>query len=56
MHMSDYGDTKQPKVLIPEARLQARVSELAHEINHTYKGKEITAICVLKGSLFFSPI
>jgi len=46
-----------PKILIPEVKLQARISELAHEISHDYKGKEIVAICVLKGSfIFFSDI
>ena len=43
------------KVLIPEVKLQARIVELAQEINHDYRDKEITAICVLKGSsIFFS--
>ncbi|MBY0471312.1 hypoxanthine phosphoribosyltransferase [bacterium] len=46
-----------PKELIPEAKLQSRVTELANEINHDYQGKEIVAICVLKGSfVFFSDI
>ncbi len=46
-----------PKILIPEVKLQARISEIAHEISHDYKGKEIVAICVLKGSfIFFSDI
>jgi hypoxanthine phosphoribosyltransferase len=48
---------EQPKILIPEVRLQARVAELAHEINHDYRGLEIVAVCVLKGSfIFFSDI
>lgn len=48
---------EQPKILIPEVRLQARVAELAHEINHDYRGQEIVAVCVLKGSfIFFSDI
>ncbi len=41
------------KILIPEVKLQARISELAQEINHDYHDKEITAICVLKGSFIF---
>jgi hypoxanthine phosphoribosyltransferase len=48
---------KQPKVLIPEVKLQARVKELASEISRDYQGKEIVAICILKGSfVFFSDL
>jgi hypoxanthine phosphoribosyltransferase len=55
--MSEEQKNKQPKVLIPEVKLQARITELAQEINHDYRGKEITAICILKGSfIFFSDI
>jgi len=57
MHMSDDLVGKQPKVLIPEVKLQSRISELAQEINHDYRGREVTAICILKGSfIFFSDI
>lgn len=45
------------KVLITESRLQARIEELAQEITEDFAGKEITAICVLKGSfIFFSDL
>src|SRR3954471_16965561 len=48
---------QQPKILIPEVRLQSRITELAQEINHDYGGREVTAICVLKGSfMFFSDL
>ena len=48
---------QEPKVLIPEVKLQQRVRELANEINHDYQGEEITAICILKGSfVFFSDL
>jgi hypoxanthine phosphoribosyltransferase len=48
---------QQPKVLIPEVKLQARIAELAQEISHDYQGREITAICILKGSfIFFSDV
>jgi hypoxanthine phosphoribosyltransferase len=48
---------KKLKVLIPEVKLQARIAELAHEIRHDYAGKEVVAICVLKGSfIFFSDL
>lgn len=42
-----------PKILIPEDKLQVRVRELAQEIARDYAGKEVTAICILKGSFIF---
>ena len=45
--------SKQPRILIPDIRLKARIEELAREIRQDYQGKEITAICVLKGSFIF---
>jgi len=46
-----------PKVLIPEVKLQARIAEIAEEIQHDYQGREIVAVCVLKGSfIFFSDL
>jgi len=57
MPMSDENSSRLPNVLIPEVKLQARINELAQEINHDYQGKEITAICILKGSfVFFSDV
>lgn len=51
MPMSE--ELEKPKILIPEVKLQARLNELAQEINHDYHGKEITAVCILKGSFIF---
>ncbi|MGZ3687776.1 MAG: hypoxanthine phosphoribosyltransferase [Bdellovibrionota bacterium] len=57
MPTSDELTSKAPKILIPEIKLQARVQELAREISHDYQGREITAVCVLKGSfIFFSDL
>lgn len=57
MPTSDDKVSNEPKILIPEIKLQARVAEIASEINHDYQGKEIVAICVLKGSfVFFSDV
>lgn len=42
------------KVLISEEKLQARIQELAKQIENDYKGKQITFICILKGSVFFT--
>ncbi|MBL7715098.1 MAG: hypoxanthine phosphoribosyltransferase [Bdellovibrionales bacterium] len=53
MPTSKHESGKSPKVLIPEVKLQARLTELAHEIAADYRGKEITAICILKGSFIF---
>ncbi len=49
--------SQQLKVLIPEVRLQQRVIELAHEINHDFQGKDVVCVCILKGSfIFFSDL
>ncbi len=57
MHISDEKKHKQHNILIPEVKLQARVTELAQEINHDYRGREVTAVCILKGSfIFFSDV
>lgn len=42
------------KVLIDEEKLHKRVDEIAAQIENEYKGKEITLICILKGSVFFT--
>ncbi len=41
-------------VLISEDKVQARVRELAAEITRDYAGKDLTLVCVLKGSAFFA--
>ena len=40
-------------VLIEEQRLQARVRELGAELTRDYRGKDLTLLGVLKGSIFF---
>lgn len=42
------------KTLIDEEKLQKRIEEMAQQIEEEYKGKEITLICILKGSVFFT--
>jgi hypoxanthine phosphoribosyltransferase len=44
---------KLPKVLIPEAKIKQRIQDMATEIAFDFRGKEITVICVLKGSFIF---
>ncbi len=41
------------RILIDEAAIQQRIKELGQVINHTYAGKELLLISVLKGSLMF---
>lgn len=45
---------KELKTLISEEILNQRITELAKEINEDYKEKEITLICILKGSVLFA--
>ncbi len=42
------------KVLIEEEKIDEKVREIAKKIEEDYKGKEITLICILKGSSFFT--
>jgi hypoxanthine phosphoribosyltransferase len=42
------------KVLIDEKKLQERIQEIAKQMEDEYKGKELTLICILKGSIFFT--
>lgn len=42
------------KTLISEEELQKRVQEMATQISKDYEGKDITFICILKGSVFFT--
>ena len=39
---------------IDEQKLQARVRELGAQITRDYQGKDLTLVCVLKGSTFFA--
>lgn len=41
------------KVLFSREDLEKRVKEMAVEIDSDYNGKEIIAVCVLKGAVFF---
>ena len=42
------------KVLISEEEVNKRLDELARQIEKDYEGKDILALCVLKGSVFFT--
>ncbi len=41
------------RVLLEEARLQARIKELAAQISRDYKGRSPVLVGILKGSVFF---
>jgi len=41
------------EILIPEAKLKARVKELGREISRDYEGRKILAICILRGGVMF---
>ncbi len=41
-------------VLIKREDVEKRIQELADTINKDYEGQEVTLICILKGSLFFT--
>jgi hypoxanthine phosphoribosyltransferase len=42
------------KVLIPQDRLQERISELGAEISKAYEGKDLAVVAILKGSFIFA--
>ncbi len=41
------------RVLLSKEQLASRIQELAKQISKDYEGKELTMICVLKGSFLF---
>lgn len=48
------SETELRKVLIPQNRLQERVSELGHEISQAFDGKDLAIVAILKGSFVFA--
>lgn len=54
--MKDFniGSPELGKVLIPQNRLQERVSELGREISQAYDGKDLAVVAILKGSFIFA--
>ena len=41
------------EVLIPEDRLQARISELGQSISRDYEGRDLLLVCILRGGILF---
>jgi len=48
------NDSALQKVLIPQNRLQERVSELGQEISQAFEGKDLVIVAILKGSFVFA--
>jgi hypoxanthine phosphoribosyltransferase len=48
------SETESEKVLVPQDRLQKRVSELGAEISQAYEQKELLLVAILKGSFVFA--
>jgi hypoxanthine phosphoribosyltransferase len=48
------SETELRKVLIPQNRLQERVSELGQEISQAFDGKDLAIVAILKGSFVFA--
>ena len=42
------------RVMIPEAKVDAKIAELGERISRDYEGEEVRLICVLKGGVFFA--
>lgn len=47
-------ETELQKVLIPQNRLQERVSELGQIISQAFEGKDLVIVAILKGSFVFA--
>lgn len=47
-------NTEDLKILYTEEQIQAKIKELADEMNKFYNGEEVVAICVLKGAVIFA--
>ncbi len=54
MHSFSTGAPELKRVLIPQNRLQERVSELGQEISQAYDGKDPALVAILKGSFIFA--
>lgn len=50
--MQDYHDYLD-EILVSEADLQRRVSELGRQISHDYAGHDLHLICILRGGVLF---
>ena len=42
------------KILISEEEINKKLDEMAKQIEEDYEGKDVLAVCILKGSVFFA--
>ena len=42
------------EVMLPEEKVDARISEIGEQISREYAGKSVHLICILKGSVYFT--
>jgi hypoxanthine phosphoribosyltransferase len=54
MNSFSTGEMLPEKVLIPQNRLQERVSELGREISQQFAGKDLAVVSILRGSFIFA--
>ena len=54
MNSFSTGESSPQKVLIPQNRLQERVSELGNEISQAFAEKDLAIVAILKGSFIFA--
>lgn len=54
MNSFSTGESTPRKVLIPQNRLQERVSELGNEISQAFAEKDLAIVAILKGSFIFA--
>ena len=54
MNSFSTGESTPGKVLIPQNRLQERVSELGNEISQAFAEKDLAIVAILKGSFIFA--
>lgn len=47
------ADNNLKKIIISEKKIKERVEELASDLNHDYKGKEVILVSIMKSSLYF---
>ncbi len=45
---------KEIKTLIDEEKLQERIKQLGEQLTKVYEGEEVTVVCILKGSIYFT--
>jgi len=41
-------------VLLEQDEIQAKIAEIAEQIDKDYQGEDVVVICVLKGAVFFT--